>query len=97
MVQVTIPILFILMKSEKRAFLHSFFTGILYRICMLNACKKALIPSFFQFHKKKWNFPKIPFFPDFQTMHSLMDSSLHIFRHMLQLWLYESDLEVVQG
>ena len=33
-----------------------------------------------------------------QTMHSLMYSSLRIFRRtsMLQLWLFESDLKVVQ-
>ena len=42
-------------------------------------------------------FPKIPFVPDFQTMHSLMYSSLRIFWRMLQLWLIESDLKVVQG
>ena len=37
------------------------------------------------------------FFPDFQSMQSLMYSSLRIFRRMLQLWLFESDLKVVQG
>ena len=36
-------------------------------------------------------------FLDFQTMHSLMYSSVRIFWCMLQLWLFESHLKVVQG
>ena len=45
-----------------------------------------------------WLFQKYLYlFPDFQTMHSLMYSSLRIFWCMLQLWLFESDQKVVQG
>ena len=46
-----------------------------------------------------FDFSRNTFFPDFQTMHSLMYSSLRIFRRMLmlQLGLFESDLKVVQG
>ena len=51
MVQVTVPILFILMKTEIegiRAFLHAFFyMHILYIIPVKNACKKALSSSDF--------------------------------------------------
>ena len=57
MFQVIVPSFFVFwwnLKNEVNFFLHAFFTGILYKICMQkNACKKALVPSFFKFHRNK--------------------------------------------